>query len=262
MTVSSTISVFCRDGVFRTVYCHLHGAPTWNGRILHTHYATGQQAEALVEHGDIRCLGPRCDKPAGHTLQNPVDGVTAYYGRDSGFRMDSEAREYRSFREAIATESTEEVRFHYVFIDGYWKVMYRTPEGWKMYLGPSQHWEDDAYIPAIHDAQVWRCNCRTGNGITPDFGAHDVDTVQWAFGVDRSGPVAIENARFSDWLEPREILSWANTFSFDLVYADGRRCHVKSYDPKRGEPRSVTFNGSVGKKLKKKILFKTQVQIV
>ncbi len=65
-------------------------------------------------------------------LQNPVDGVTAYYGRDSGFRMDSEAREYRSFREAIATESTEEVRFHYVFIDGYWKVMYRTPEGWKM----------------------------------------------------------------------------------------------------------------------------------
>lgn len=36
MTVSSTISVFCRDGVFRTVYCHLHGEPTWNGRILHT----------------------------------------------------------------------------------------------------------------------------------------------------------------------------------------------------------------------------------
>lgn len=123
MTVSSTISVFCRDGVFRTVYCHLHGEPTWNGRILHTHYATGQQAEALVEHGDIRCLGPRCDKPAGHTLQNPVDGVTAYYGRDSGFRMDSEAREYRSFREAIATESTEEVRFHYVFIDGYQIVL-------------------------------------------------------------------------------------------------------------------------------------------
>ncbi|ELD1722908.1 post-segregation killing protein PndC [Escherichia coli] len=132
MTVSSTISVFCRDGVFRTVYCHLHGEPARNGRILHTHYATGQQAEALVEHGDIRCLGPRCDKPAGHTLQNPEDGVTAYYGRDSGFRMDSEAREYRSFREAIATESTEAVRFHYVFIDGYWKVMYRTPEGWKM----------------------------------------------------------------------------------------------------------------------------------
>src|SRR5699024_4901769 len=78
MTVSSTISVFCRDGVFRTVYCHLHGEPVRNGRILHTHYATGQQAEALVEHGDIRCLGPRCDKPAGHTLQNPVDGVTAY----------------------------------------------------------------------------------------------------------------------------------------------------------------------------------------
>ncbi|EHA9228973.1 post-segregation killing protein PndC, partial [Salmonella enterica subsp. enterica serovar Glostrup] len=25
MTVSSTISVYCRDGMFRSVYCHLHG---------------------------------------------------------------------------------------------------------------------------------------------------------------------------------------------------------------------------------------------
>ncbi len=47
MTVSSTISVFCRDGVFRTVYCHpARGSRPRNGRILHTHYATGQQAEA------------------------------------------------------------------------------------------------------------------------------------------------------------------------------------------------------------------------
>ncbi|KSU37065.1 post-segregation killing PndC domain protein [Salmonella enterica subsp. enterica serovar Veneziana] len=46
--------------------------------------------------------------------------------------MDSEAREYRSLTEAIATESTPAVRFHYLFIDGYWKVMYRSPEGWKM----------------------------------------------------------------------------------------------------------------------------------
>lgn len=132
MTVSSTISVYCRDGMFRSVYCHLHGEPSWNGRILHTHYATGQQAEALITHGDIRCLGPRCDKPAGHTLQHPAKGVTSYYGRDSNLLMDSEAREYRSLTEALATESTPEVRFHYLFIDGYWKVMYRSPEGWKM----------------------------------------------------------------------------------------------------------------------------------
>lgn len=48
--------------------------------------------------------------------------------------MDSEAREYCSLTEAIATESMPEVRFHYLFIDGYWKVMYRSPEGWKMKL--------------------------------------------------------------------------------------------------------------------------------
>ncbi|HCT4903684.1 TPA: post-segregation killing protein PndC [Salmonella enterica] len=131
MTVSSTISVYCRDGMFRSVYCHLHGELSWNGRILHTHYATGQQAEALITHGDIRCLGPRCDKPAGHTLQHPAKGVTSYYGRDSNLLMESEAREYRSLTEALATESTPEVRFHYLFIDGYWKVMCRSPEGRK-----------------------------------------------------------------------------------------------------------------------------------
>ncbi len=132
MTVSSTISVFAETGcsVPFTATCTV-SRPGTVASCIPT-MPPVRLAEALVEHGDIRCLGPRCDKPAGHTLQNPVDGVTAYYGRDSGFRMDSEAREYRSFREAIATESTEEVRFHYVFIDGYWKVMYRTPEGWKM----------------------------------------------------------------------------------------------------------------------------------
>ena len=119
-----------------------------------------------------------------------------------------------------------------------------TPEGFKMYLGPSEHWENNAYIPAIHDAQVWRCNCRTGNGVMPDFGAHDVDTVQWAIGMDRSGPVAIENATFADWNDPRALFSWANTFSFDLVYANGFRCHVQNFDS--GHSRSVTFHGREG----------------
>ncbi len=76
MTVSSTISVFCRDGVFRTVYCHLHGEPTWNGRILHTHYATGQLAEALVEHGDIRCLS------------SPLRQIRRAYASEPGGRCD------------------------------------------------------------------------------------------------------------------------------------------------------------------------------
>lgn len=69
-------------------------------------------------------------KRAFHTAQ--YRSCTPDYGRDSNLLMDSEAREYRSLTEAIATESTPEVRFHYLFIDGYWKVMYRSPEGWKM----------------------------------------------------------------------------------------------------------------------------------
>lgn len=45
MTVSSTISVLPRRGVPYRLLPPARGAD-WNGRILHTHYATGQQAEA------------------------------------------------------------------------------------------------------------------------------------------------------------------------------------------------------------------------
>ncbi len=45
--------------------------------------------------------------------------------------MDSEARSTVLSGEAIATESTEEESL-IVFIDLLEKVMYRTPEGWKM----------------------------------------------------------------------------------------------------------------------------------
>ena len=121
---------------------------------------------------------------------------------------------------------------------------YFTPEGWQMWLGPSRHWPDDAFIPAIHSQMTWRLNNRTGGGIIPDFGAHDVDTVQWALGRDRSGPVAIENAKFGSWREPREVFSWADEFEMDFVYADGFRLHVQNVRP--GACRSVVFHGEKG----------------
>ena len=121
---------------------------------------------------------------------------------------------------------------------------YFTPEGWQMWLGPSRHWPDDAFIPAIHSQMTWRLNNRTGGGIIPDFGAHDVDTVQWALGRDRSGPVAIENAKFGSWREPREVFSWADVYEMDFVYADGFRLHVQNTRP--GVSRSVVFHGEKG----------------
>ena len=114
-----------------------------------------------------------------------------------------------------------------------------TPASWNLWLGPSRHWEDDAYIPGIHEPMCWRWNSRTGGGMITDWGAHWIDILHWAFDVERTGPVAIENMTTN--LGDDDVFDWADKYSFDLVYANGCRAHVSS------EARcGLTFHGSQG----------------
>ena len=93
-----------------------------------------------------------------------------------------------------------------------------------MWLGPSRHWENDAFIPAIHEPMCWRWNSRTGGGMITDWGAHWIDILQWTIGAERTGPVAVENMTTN--LSDDPCLNWADKYAFDLVYADGFRAHV------------------------------------
>lgn len=119
-----------------------------------------------------------------------------------------------------------------------------TDADWDMWLGPTQHWENDAFIPAIHSPLIWRICDRTGNGLIPDFGAHEIDTVQWALNTERTGPVAIENFKAGRFNPDRLHFSWALEFEFDVVYASGIRVHVLS--TRDGYPRGIWFNGEKG----------------
>ena len=110
---------------------------------------------------------------------------------------------------------------------------------WSMWLGPSKHWPDDAFIPGIHEPMCWRWNSRTGGGMITDWGAHWIDILHWAIDAERTGPVAVEN--MSTNLGDDEVFDWADKYSFDLVYANGFRAHVSS------EARcGLTFHGSKG----------------
>lgn len=119
-----------------------------------------------------------------------------------------------------------------------------TDESWNLWLGPTGHWENDAYIPAIHSPLIWRICNRTGNGLIPDFGAHEIDTVQWALDTERTGPVAIENFKADTFNPDRKHFSWAMNFEFDVVYASGMRVHVLS--TREGYPRGIWFHGERG----------------
>ena len=119
-----------------------------------------------------------------------------------------------------------------------------TKASWDLWLGPTQHWENDAFIPAIHSPKIWRICNRTGNGLIPDFGAHEIDTVQWALDTERTGPVAIENFKAENFHPDRVHFSWAMDFEFDVVYASGIRVHVLS--KRKDFPRGVWFHGEKG----------------
>ena len=111
-------------------------------------------------------------------------------------------------------------------------------EMWNLYQGPAEHWEDNAYIPAIHSPVCWRWNSRTGNGSIADWGAHHFDILQWALGMELSGPVAIANVKTDifDSTVTNRYLDQAKTYQFDIVYADGFRAHV-------GDGETIGFNG-------------------
>ena len=111
-------------------------------------------------------------------------------------------------------------------------------EMWNLYQGPVEHWENNVYIPSIHAPVCWRWNSRMGNGSIADWGAHHFDILQWALGMEQSGPVAIENVK-TDMFDPtvtNRYLDQAKTYQFDIVYANGFRAHV-------GDLETIGFNG-------------------
>lgn len=97
------------------------------------------------------------------------------------------------------------------------------PEGlnYDLWLGPAP---DAPFCPArLHSNWRWFYDYSGGN-IT-DFGAHHLDIVQWALGMDESGPVEIADAT-ATWPAPGSLYTTPLTFAFTCRYADGTPVHV------------------------------------
>ncbi|NLZ96272.1 MAG: Gfo/Idh/MocA family oxidoreductase, partial [Bacteroidales bacterium] len=78
---------------------------------------------------------------------------------------------------------------------------------WPLWLGPSEfvHYNSQLNPPITIDPEqneqfwgAWRWYKELGGGFTTDWGAHMFDIVQWALGMDESGPVEIIPAGFED----------------------------------------------------------------
>ncbi len=108
-----------------------------------------------------------------------------------------------------------------------------------LWLGPVP---ERPYIPALLQLN-WRHNWDFGGGFITDWGAHNLDIVQWALDMDNSGPVSIENINAP--LPPQtDVYNTPKDFDFDVVYANGVRVNVSNR-----RPNGITFEGEDGKSI-------------
>lgn len=111
------------------------------------------------------------------------------------------------------------------------------PDGvdWDMWIGPSMYRGfSDTLAPPLESSvwALWRLYAGFGGGYITDWGAHMFDIVQWALGMDNSGPV-----KFTPPKTPgaKEGLSF--------YYANGIKVNHKSW----GEGNAIQFIGDKGK---------------
>jgi len=126
MATRSRIGLELKDGQIVSVYCHWDGYPSFNGRVLRTHYNTEEQVRELIDGGDISSLRTNAGWQ-NETL--PVVGPLYYStrGEDCPPRLDNNLGEF--------LQNNEE--FGYV---------YTATEGWLCYDTCQWH---DSYMEGV-----------------------------------------------------------------------------------------------------------------
>lgn len=117
----------------------------------------------------------------------------------------------------------------------------KVPAGvnYDLWLGPAP---ERPYVPALFQLN-WRHNYAFSGGMVTDWGAHHLDIVQWALGMDASGPVRVE-IRHVELPAPSELYNTAPDFEFDVIYPGGVRVNVSNR-----HPNGILFEGENGRSL-------------
>ncbi len=104
----------------KSIYVHWDGYLDGVGKTLFQHYDSAK-ANHLVALGDVSSLDRNVEIPEGveHTLDNPVKGITSFYGRDRGdtgceFSVD------HTFEDFMGTVADSDAEYYYIMKDGVW----------------------------------------------------------------------------------------------------------------------------------------------
>lgn len=143
MGTRSNIAIQQPDGVISAIYCHWDGYPDHVGKTLRDHYASDEQAKALIALGSISSLNERIAPNEGeaHSFDNAADGVTVAYHRDRGEKLQP-ARNHANEPEWFAAAQTDSgAEYCYLWRDGKWLC-------WDMY----EKLPHDLYVESAEEA--------------------------------------------------------------------------------------------------------------
>ena len=110
-----------------------------------------------------------------------------------------------------------------------------------LWLGPAP---ERPYTPALLQLN-WRHNYDFSGGMVTDWGAHHLDIVQWALGMDGSGPARVEIRKVT-LPAATDLYNTATDFDFDVIYANGVRVNVTN---NKDRTNGIRFEGDGGRSL-------------
>ncbi len=213
------------------------------------HWHAKPSIEALKNGKDVYC-----EKPLSHTIEEGRAMVEATRKYDRVFQTGSMQRSWANFRQAC-----EIVRGGYLGEISTVKVNVGGPStaynleeekmrpelNWDKWLGPAFYVHYNSILAPpypLDNWPLWRAYNEFGGGGVTDWGAHMFDIVQWALGMDESGPVEFH---------PPQMKGLDRGFNFK--YENG--VHVEHVDFGRGY--AVEFTGSEGSLTVSRELFET-----
>jgi predicted dehydrogenase len=188
-----------------------------------------------------------CEKPLSLTIREARAMVNAVRQNERVFQTGSQQRSHGEFRHAceiIRNGLIGKVREVFVRVGGPSRECDLPPEpvpagvDWNLWLGPAP-WRP--FNSHIHPG--WRSWRDYAGGGTTDWGAHHFDIVQWAFGMDESGPVEILPPDDKD--RPCLAVRYANgALVYHATGDDAKKLHWP--DEPEGDGNGITFVGENG----------------
>ena len=139
-----------RDGNITSIYCHFDGYLEGVGETLVNHYDTEEKIDALLEHGDMSCLGEdikSCEfyKDRG---EDDVDAQTLYE-KDNREGDSVENRYYISGQHCWAD-------YVYLFKDGKWYYAFECVDNEKMKGLTISFTKETKESPILYLPPVWK----------------------------------------------------------------------------------------------------------